>query len=162
MNDSSITAGDTIMAAYIKTDSGMAEHVGMSKQEFYNFKKRDGEGFPTKTRKGWDVNEILQYFKATGRLEERPDGVEIDYYVERARKMQADADRQELEVARIKGELIPSADVYQSWSEQVNNIDRIVKKQNAALSRKLEGLDVPAIKQLLDDAWHKARKAMAK
>jgi hypothetical protein len=147
---------------YIKTDTELAEYMGMVRQEFYNFKKRDGEAFPTKTKRGWDVNEVVEYFKATGRLEQKPEGVAVDYYVERAGKMKADKERQELEVQRLKDELILSADVYKSWSEQVNNIDRIMKKQNAALSRKLEGLDTPAIKQKLDDSWYEARKAMAK
>ena len=146
---------------YISTDTAMARHVGLERQEFYNFKKRDGGTFPKKTSQGWDVNEVRTYLTVTGRIDGQvPEGAP-DYYIERARKMKADADRQELEVKRINGELLPASEVYASWSKQVNDIDQVMKKTNAALARKLAGLDTPAILLKLNDAWHDARETMS-
>jgi len=140
----------------------MAESIGLSRQEFYAFKKRDGERFPVKKREGWDVNEVVKYLRETGRIGEKAGQGAVDYYVERARKMKADADRQELEVARIRGETLDAAEVYKSWSKQVSDIEAIMKKSNAALARKMEGKKTPEILLMLNEAWNKARNEMAK
>lgn len=149
-------------ANYIATDTKVAEYCGMERREFYEFKKRDGDAFPKKTKRGWNSQEVKEYFRETGRIQEKPDGAPIDYYIERARKMQADADRQELEVQRLKGELIPSGEVYASWSKQVADLDQIMKKSSAALARKVVTMTVPEAKLLIDETWREARKDMAK
>jgi len=150
-----------ITPAFYSTDTAIAEAAGLSRQEFYAFKKRDGDRFPKKKSKGWDVNEVVNYLWETGRIGKACGDVALDLHKERARKMKADADKQELVVKQMQNELLPAEEVYRKWSQGWNDVDSRVKKSNAAQARKLEGMKAADILTSLNEAWYEVRKQVS-
>lgn len=153
------------VTVFKSSDSAMGEFLGLSKQAFYDLRKRDGDQFPKKTSRGWRTADVVNYLLETGRLERQAgdgaDGGPVSYHVARARKTLADAEKQEMAVRQLKKELILASDVEREWSTQISKLNTTVEKSFHSLAPKLSGLDAPAILAELQEWWRKNREKMA-
>lgn len=137
----------------------VAEALGLPRSTARDWIERPD--FPRRREDGsWD-REAIEAYAATRRpaedTETAPEaGDGPDYYRERARKMRADADRAEHELALRRGELIPAGDVEASWSQ---NIGRLFAELDKGLTRAAPKLPKLAPAEILKELRNVVRAA---
>lgn len=156
----------------MKTDVALISLLDVTKPNFHKMRRHHGEAFPKKRSAGWRVHEVLDFIAANCKPSEKRLLREKEtagtaskpgptYYEWRTLKMKADAERQGIEVRRLNGELVSSADVEREWSRQVANLRASVEKGFHQIAPKLSGLDAPAILVELKKWWVKVQNTMA-
>ena len=75
--------------------------------------------------------------------------------------MRSDADRAELQLAQLRGEMVPTADVERVWSQKIAELFGLFDKHHARGAPKLSGLDAPAILKALKETIRKVREESA-
>jgi len=150
---------------YIETSEAMAALIGETASNFCHNTKRDG--FPTKSsRLGWPVAQVIEWHRARGTLKvgTPPEPVEgvADYNVSKARKMAADAEKIELEVARRKNELVPVAEVEREWSTRIQALCGAMEKAIHRRAKLDAGKSQAEILVAWREEWRKIRERSAK
>lgn len=79
----------------------------------------------------------------------------------RTRLANADAEKRELEVAEMKGQMFRASDVSKAWTDNVINAKMRILAIPAKISQELEGKEAPVISQILKREIYEALNELA-
>lgn len=138
----------------IKTQQGLASIYCVEQSTISDWVKNEENPFPKKTREGWNLAEVGQWYNDNCRRSK-------EFEVARARKMAADAEKQELAVAEKKREVVPLGSVEQQWAQYIAEENQEVKKGFRVIAPKLAGGTASDILKKLEKWWEDLQSRLA-
>lgn len=85
-----------------------------------------------------------------------------DFHVAQARKVSAAADAREMEVEKMKSQLIPRSQVEQQWQAYQDDKAETVQASMRGLSRRLAGCSASSVLKRLEKWWEDVSDDLAK
>ncbi len=143
---------------WITTAKQMAIELGLSEKNFHkNWKNR--EGFPEKTKKGWNLLKCLEAYEAEKeKMAAEAEGENADFKRE---KLRLECDILKERLSALRGDSIPMAEHVSEISEYAHMVNGVFEKfrEQAVAKFRKTGL-VKNLDRLIDRAQRRLQRAI--
>ena len=125
---------DTETIPRVRTQQALAAVYCVEQQTISEWVRNKEAPFPKKGKDGWNLEEVGRWYDENKRKSKQ-------FEAARARKMAADAEKQEMAVAQMKKESIPASHVEKQWSAGFAALRSEMQKTARTLSPQVSGKD---------------------
>jgi len=130
------------MSQFAKTDAKLADALGISERQLARLKKTPG--FPKKTAKGWDIEEVREW-----RAEQGGDEMKAAKLAEIISRTELN----KLKKADLEGRMIPIDEVKDLLAKLASGVrTKLYSLMESTLPPKLEGRDILEVRKILRES----------